>query len=457
MTTPRFPQQRPSHTIPTEMGANLTQSLIDAQDHPFVLIDEEYRLVAANLAYRRAYGLDEHADVVGRHCYEVSHRLDRPCHLNGEDCPHRQVFATGETHEVLHTHYDARGQAEQVRIRGHAIRGIDGQLWLGESIERLATPDAHGCEGRMIGFSPRYLRMLQQLGQSAASQAGVLLQGESGVGKELAARFIHHRSPRAEGPLVTVDCTTLNANLFEAELFGHERGAFTGSVGRRPGLFEQADKGTLFLDEVGELPLELQAKLLRVLETGEFRRVGGRNLLHADVRVVAATNRDLRRRVDEGGFREDLYYRLACIVVSLPALRERREDIPALADALLNQLCREHGRPCYMTREAVDCLICYDFPGNIRELKNVLQRAVALSPDGVIDAGQIDLDVSRARRAVSEAPSAEGSRGAPLQRVESRYIAELLAHHDGHRRRVAEALGVSERTLYRKLRRYGLG
>lgn len=445
-----------SQAITAEANPELTQSLIDAHDNPFVLIDEEYRLVAANRAYRRAYGLDEHAEVVGRHCYEVSHHLDRPCHLNGEDCPHRQVFATGETHEVLHTHYDARGQAEQVRIRGHAIRGVDRQLWLGESIERLVPPEAKGCEGRMIGFSPRYLRMLQQLGQSAASQACVLLQGESGVGKELAARFIHHRSTRAEGPLITVDCTTLNANLFEAELFGHERGAFTGSVGRRPGLFEQADKGTLFLDEVGELPLELQAKLLRVLESGEFRRVGGRHQLRADVRIVAATNRDLLHRVEGGGFREDLYYRLACIVVFLPALRERREDIPALADALLNQLCREQGRPCYMTREAVESLTRYDFPGNIRELKNVLQRAVALSPDGVIDAELLDLGQARGHL-LESLPVPDEGEGSPVQQVESRYIATLLSRYNGHRRSVAEALGVSERTLYRKLRRYRLG
>ncbi|WP_197513202.1 sigma-54 interaction domain-containing protein [Acidihalobacter aeolianus] len=454
MSTP-MRAQRNAGSPAQDDGEALTQSLIDAHEYPFVLIDDDYRLVAANRAYRRAYGLDEHAGLVGRRCYEVSHRLDQPCHLNGEDCPHRQVFATGEMHEVLHTHYDGRGQAERVRIRGHAIRGPAGRLWLGESIERLTTPEPRGCERRMIGFSPRYLRMLQQLGQAAASQASVLLQGESGVGKELAAQFIHHRSPRTDGPMITVDCTTLNANLFEAELFGHERGAYTGSVGRRPGLFEQADKGTLFLDEVGELPLELQAKLLRVLESGEFRRVGGRSQLRADVRVVAATNRDLRRSVNDGTFRGDLYYRLACIVVGLPPLRERREDIPALADALLNQLCREHGRPCYMTREAVDCLMEYDFPGNIRELKNVLQRAVALSSDGVIDVRQLDLCPGgpAKRRAHAVEPG-----GAPsLRRVESRYIEELLAEHGGHRRRVAEALGVSERTLYRKLRRYGLG
>ncbi|APZ41721.1 Fis family transcriptional regulator [Acidihalobacter ferrooxydans] len=436
----------------------MMQSLIDVHDNPFVLIDDQYRVVAANLAYRRAYGLDSASSVIGRHCYELSHHLESPCHLHGEDCPHRQVFASGEAHEVLHTHYDARGEAEQVRIRGHAIQGINGELLLGEAIHRLAGPEEKGqCDGRrMIGFSPAYLKMIDQLGKSAATDAGVLLQGESGVGKELAAHFVHDRSPRATGAFVAVDCTTLTETLFETELFGHERGAFTGCVGRRVGLFEMADQGTLFLDEVGELPLGLQAKLLRVLESGEFRRVGGRVTLHADVRVVAATNRNLRQMVADGEFRQDLYYRLACIMVELPALRERRADIPALADALLNRLCRDGGRACYMTREAIDCLLRYDFPGNIRELKNVLQRAVALSGDGVIGANQLGLCPTTQLRA---APNDQGATNdtPPLRELEANYIADLLARHGGHRRRVADVMGISERTLYRKLKRYGLG
>jgi two-component system, NtrC family, response regulator AtoC len=437
--------------------APLMQSLIDVHDHPFVLIDRDYRVVAANLAYRRAYGLEESGEVVGQHCYKLSHHLDSPCHLHGEDCPHRQVFASGEMHEVLHTHYDACGEAEQVRIRGHAVRGEAGELLLGEAIQRLAGAEDERSrdDRRMIGFSPAYLRMIDQLGKSAASEAGVLLQGESGVGKELAAQFVHERSPRADGGFVTVDCTTLTETLFETELFGHERGAFTGCVGRRLGLFEMADQGTLFLDEVGELPLSLQAKLLRVLEGGEFRRVGGRETLRADVRVVAATNRNLRQLVMAGKFRQDRYYRLACITVELPALRERRADIPALADALLNRLCRDGGRACYMTREAVDCLLRYDFPGNIRELKNVLQRAVALSSDGVIGVRQLGLCPTSPGR--SSAPeSMDDEQAPPLREVEANYIAELLVRHGGHRRRVAQVMGISERTLYRKLKRYGL-
>lgn len=444
---------------PASTTETLMQSLIDVHDHPFVLIDHEYRVVAANMAYRRAYGLDDVGEVVGRHCYELSHHLDSPCHLHGEDCPHRQVFASGETHEVLHTHYDARGAAEQVRIRGHAVRGASGELLLGEAIQRLGRPeDQRDFDGRrMIGFSPAYLRMIDQLGKCGASEADVLLQGESGVGKELAAHFVHERSPRAGGSFVAVDCTTLTETLFETELFGHERGAFTGCVGRRPGLFEMADGGTLFLDEVGELPSNLQAKLLRVLESGEFRRVGGRVTLHADVRVVAATNRNLRQMVEEGSFRQDLYYRLACITVELPALRERRADIPALADALLNRLSRDGGRACYMTREAIDCLLRYDFPGNIRELKNVLQRAVTLSGDGVIGVKQLGLCPTMPGRVASSTPVESGEVAVPLRELEANYIVDLLGRHGGHRRRVAEVMGISERTLYRKLKRYGLG
>lgn len=439
-------------------AAPLMQSLIDVHDHPFVLIDSDYRVIAANVAYRHTYGLEASDAVVGRHCYELSHHLDSPCHLHGEDCPHRQVFASGEMHEVLHTHYDARGEAEQVRIRGHAVRGARGELLLGEAIQRLggAQDERHCDDRRMIGFSATYLRMIDQLSKCADTEAGVLLQGESGVGKELAAHFVHDRSHRAGGSFVTVDCTTLTETLFETELFGHERGAFTGCVGRRAGLFETAHQGTLFLDEVGELPLSLQAKLLRVLESGEFRRVGGRVTLRADVRVVAATNRDLREMVMAGEFRQDLYYRLACLTVELPPLRERRADIPALADALLNRLCRDRGRACYMTREAIDCLLRYDFPGNIRELSNVLQRAVALSSDGVIGVKQLGLCPTAPGRTAPAGPVGD-EQALPIREVEANYMAELLVRHGGHRRRVAQVMGISERTLYRKLKRYGLG
>ena len=427
------------------------QSLIDTHENPVVLIDAHYRIVAANHAYREAYGVGA-SQLHGRCCYEISHRRESPCHLHGEDCPHQHVFATGAAHQVLHTHYDAHGQPEHVRIKGHAVLGPDGARYLAESITRLAPDVDLDCDQiRMIGRSPALLRAVEQLSQAARAPLNVLLEGESGVGKELAAHFLHQRSARSAGRFVAVDCATLGEALFESEMFGHERGAFTGCTGRKLGLVELAHGGTLFLDEAGNIPLIMQAKLLRVLESGEFRRIGGAQTLHSDVRVVAASNRDLRQMVAAGGFREDLYYRLASLTVRLPPLRERREDIPALAEALLQRIVRAGGVDCRLAADAQAALVAYGFPGNVRELRNVLQRAVALCQGGVIRARDLQLDAAVARDAASTAPTAP-----TLRELERAHMAALLTRFDGHRRRVAEAMGISERTLYRKLRQYGM-
>lgn len=430
------------------------QSLIDAQDNPFVLIDNQYRIVAANSAYRAAYGLAR-GDLIGRHCYEVSHHRDGPCHLHGEDCPHQQVFSSGRTHEVLHIHYDHAERPEKVRILGHSIPGPDGEPLLGESIHRLAPEEVTAGAGRMIGGSKAFLRSVEQLSRAAVTRASILIEGESGVGKELAARFVHAQSPRRKAGFMSVDCTTLTETLIEAELFGHEAGAFTGCIGRKAGLVERADGGTLFLDEIGDLPVSVQPKLLRLLESGEFRRVGGRETLSVDVRVVAATNLNLRERVRAGAFRQDLYYRLACIAVRLPPLRDRREDVPALAEALLAQISAQNGRRSALSRAALDCLGKYDFPGNVRELRNILQRASAMSRGDTITS--TDLNLCPDPTPVPGASSADGTTALPLKELEHQHIAALIEKHHGHRRRIATELGISERTLYRKLRRFGLG
>jgi len=430
------------------------QSLIDAHDNPFVLIDRDYRIVAANRAYREAYAVKDGA-LIGKCCFQVSHRLSSPCHLHGEDCPHQQVFETGETHEVLHVHYDNAGEPERVRIRGHCIRGADGEALLGESIHRLEPVGEQQWHGRMIGRSAAFLKTIEQLDRAAATEASILIEGESGVGKELAAQFVHDRSRRRDKTFVSVDCTTLSETLIEAELFGHEAGAFTGSIGRKTGLVERADGGTLFLDEIGDLPMTLQPKLLRLLESGEFRRVGGREMLRVDVRVVAATNRRLREQAHDGTFRQDLYYRLACITVPIPPLRERRDDIPLLAEALLQQICSNSGGRCHLGAEALAGLVSYDFPGNIRELRNALQRAAAMSRDGRI--AREDLDLWPQPADTEATPRPNGGAPTPLREMEASHIAALLERRGGHRRTVADDLGISERTLYRKLKRYGLG
>ena len=424
------------------------QELIDANDQPFVVIDREYRIVAANRRYAEAYGATPDT-IVGQYCHVVSHHSPRPCNENGEQCPHQALFEHGEAVEVLHTHFHADDQPERTRIRGHALRDMNGERYLGEQLYPLEADAGTECDTmQMVGKSPAFLACVDNLARVADCEAPILLFGESGVGKELAARFIHARSPRASGAFIVINCAAVPESLFESELFGHERGAFSGSSGLKKGLFELADNGTLFLDEVAEIPLGLQAKLLRVLESGEFRRVGGTATLKAEVRLVSATNRRLLDEVDEKRFRLDLYYRLAGIDVDLPPLRERRDDLMPLATFLLKRLAGAR-RACRLDSAALAMLQAYDFPGNVRELRNLLQRAVLTCRDGVIRAA--DLHLPAAAATPTALPGAQ-----PLAKVERSHIRALLDVHAGHRSRVAAALGITERTLYRKLKRYGL-
>jgi transcriptional regulator with PAS, ATPase and Fis domain len=430
-------------------------TLIEAHDQPFVVIDEQYRIVAANRRYCDSYGVSPEA-ILNRHCHEISHHSPRPCHENGEQCPHQALFKDGQSTVVLHTHYHADNEPERTRIRGHAIHGLDGRLYLGEILYPLEAGGELDCkEMRMVGHSPAFLACVDNLARVAESEASVLLFGESGVGKELAARFVHDRSHRSSGPFIAINCAAVPENMFESELFGHERGAFTGSTGQKKGLYELADGGTLFLDEISEIPLALQAKLLRVLETGEFRRVGGTKTLKADVRLVSATNRNLLEWVDQKLFRLDLYYRLAGIDVALPPLRERREDIGALAEALLSRLSGGTQTRCRLDKEALSALKHYHFPGNVRELRNLLQRAMVRCRDGIIRAEDLNLEIPPAPSATRKAPPTARP-GSSLSDLEKDYIRDLLNMHGGHRRTVADLLGITERTLYRKLKQHGL-
>jgi transcriptional regulator with PAS, ATPase and Fis domain len=434
------------------------QSLIDAQDNPFVLIDRDYRIVAANTAYQLAFGVSAQ-EVEGRHCYEVSHHSEVPCHMNGEDCPHKQVFATGQPHQVLHVHYDTHAQPEHVRIKGSPILSAGDVLYLGEAMFPLAHSDDLDCEQqRLIGRSKAFLTFMEALTRAAETDAPLVLSGQSGVGKDLAAEYVHRRSSRSGRAFTMVDCSAISEAVFESELFGHERGAFTGCIGRRYGLFEQTDGGTLFFNEIGELPSGLQGRLLHALETGQFRRVGGRELLSADVRIICASSRNLRQLVATNQFRADLYYRIAGIFCEIPPLRERREDIPDLARALLQRMGTKDDPRYRLSDDAIDMLLGYDYPGNIRELRNVLQRAAALSTNGIITAQEVWFEDSMETPAPDPLLSlADRHEGLPSMRnLESRYIAELLAEHGGRRARVAEILGISERTLYRKLKQYNL-
>jgi two-component system response regulator HydG len=301
----------------------------------------------------------------------------------------------------------------------------------------------------IVGSSPALRRVLDVATQAAPSSATVLILGESGTGKELVARFIHEHSTRAKAPFVAVNCSAIPETILEAELFGHERGAFTGALARREGRFARAAGGTLFLDEIGELSPSVQVKLLRVLQEGEYEPVGG-DTVRADVRVVAATNKDLRAEVAAGRFREDLFYRLNVIAVTAPPLRSRREDIPLLVDHFLGVYCAKNNRPrLEAPREVLAVLSDYSWPGNVRELENVIERAVVLCRADKLTVDDLP-DVVREGES-SEPSTITFSVGTPLDEVERRLIRETLRHARGDKSVAAQLLGISTRTIYRKL------
>ena len=444
------------------------QSLVDTHDEPFLVIDKNYTIVAVNDAFTQSYNIKS-SDVVGKHCYETSHSNSKPCDQQGEECPYQQVFENQKPHTCLHVHHDGCNKNHRVRITAYPIKGSNGELYLAETIQELHTEEDSIENGiSMVGVSPVFLQMIEQLLYAAKGDAPVLLQGETGTGKELAASFLHQQSQRKEGPFLTLDCTVLTESLFESEVFGHEKGAFTGSNGQKPGLFEQANSGTLFLDEVGELPPIMQAKLLRVLESGEFRRVGGTQTLYADVRIVCATNRNLLYEVKAGNFREDLYYRIACINVSIPNLSERSEDIPLLIYALLNRINQSRKTKVCLTEEALAWLKDYYFPGNIRELRNILHSAVSSCLNKHIDLKQLQrvmtpdafsLNTQQLLKSGMPLVKKEEIRHKEQQSladIEQEQIALLLKQFSGNRKQVASHLGISVRTLYRKLNKYAI-
>ena len=323
--------------------------------------------------------------------------------------------------------------------------------------------DRPGRYNKIIGESPVIRKVYDVIASAAATDATVLLRGESGTGKELAARAIHVNSPRARGPFVKVDCTTIPEGLMESELFGHERGSFTGADRLVRGKVEQAAGGTLFLDEIGELPAALQMKLLRFLQDREFERVGGRRLLRADVRLVAATHRDLETAVRQGGFRQDLYYRLKVVELHMPALRDRGpEDIDRLARHFLSMYARKHGKSVRSISPEARALLCaHAWPGNIRELEHCIESAVVFSGGTELLASHLPLPQPQSGRGIESSGAGDETRlalpsGLTLAEVERRYIARTLEECAGNRSRAADLLGIGRNTLVRKIKEYGL-
>lgn len=411
---------------------------------PSIILDTDYNILAANAAYRRQFGSADQAPV-GEKCHRVSHHYAVPCDQAGEHCPLRKSLDSKVPERVLHIHHTPRGP-EHVDVELRPI--LDEQGRVVAFVERLASvtlASAQPQQQGLVGRAPAFKSAVASLQRAAPAQIPVLLQGESGTGKELFARALHLGSPRANGPLVVVDCTGLTESLFESELFGYEKGAFTGATQRKIGLAEAAHGGTLFLDEIGEVPLAMQVKLLRLIESGSFRPVGSTRTVHSDFRLVSATHKPLKEMASAGTFREDLYYRISGFPIRLPALRERVEDLSLLCESLLQRMAGKQSPT--MTTEALEHLRQHSFPGNIRELRNILERARLFADDGQIRPEHLPEDIR---------PMTQSSALRPRGRNEMADLALALETFRGSRSELAEHLGLSERTLYRRLKALGL-
>jgi transcriptional regulator with PAS, ATPase and Fis domain len=437
-------------------SAPQVQALISFLEHdaqPMIVLDPQYRILAANTAYQRQFGTAD-KPYIGHKCYRVSHHYDVPCDQAGEHCPMKRAFELKGPDRVLHIHHTPRGP-EHVDVELRPI--LDANRDVVAYVERLVTvrhasarPSADG----LVGRSPAFNSALESVQRVAPSMLPVLLLGESGTGKELFARAVHEASERASGPFVVVDCSGLTETLFESELFGYERGAFTGANTRKKGLVETAEGGTLFLDEMGDVPLGMQVKLLRLIESGTFRRVGSIETQQANFRLVAATHKPLQEMVNDGRFRQDLYYRISAFPIHLPPLRDRSDDIPMLVDSFLQRGGSSKHRvtvqPAAMAR-----LQAYGWPGNIRELRNVLERARLFADDGLIRVENLPETLLHAAVPVA-LPLGDRTAPSSLAARTEAEIRRLVAEGRHTRRDIATTLGLSERTLYRRLKDLGL-
>lgn len=428
------------------------QALISYLEHdaaPMIVVDTNYNILAANTAYQRHFG-SATTSYVGRKCYSVSHQYSLPCDQTGEHCPMRQALETRAPDRVLHIHHTPRGP-EHVDVELRPILDPDGDVVAYvEKLTSVSSASALPREDGLVGRSPAFKAALTALQRAAPSQIPVLLQGESGTGKEMFARALHKASDRAAGPLVVVDCTGLTESLFESELFGHEKGAFTGAAHRKIGLVETAHGGTLFLDEIGDVPLAMQVKLLRLIESGTFRRVGGVETLRADFRLIVATHKPLQQMIRQETFRQDLYYRISAFPIHLPSLQERMEDIPLLVESLLQRM--NHGPTLRVAESAMRLLKQYHYPGNVRELRNILERGVIFADDGLIRAADLPADLREGTKMGAGRFSSHRTR----EQDEKAVLSRALAAFHGTRAQLAAQLGLSERTLYRRLKQYGL-
>lgn len=433
------------------MNIPLVQSLIKAIDKPAIFIDLNYTILAVNQAYRDTYS--QVVQTGTSKCYEVSHGQSVPCDQAGEECPLQQCKTTGKVSSVVHIHQLPKGKS-YCDIVMRPVTDDDG-MTIGyiEILDKVGFASHHAspniAPNTMIGSSPAFKQLINQINRVAPTQANTLLLGETGTGKELVAQAIHHYSQTKDKPLVIIECTGIADNLFESELFGHEKGAFTGASSAKKGLVDLAEGGTLFFDEIGDVPLNIQVKLLRLIETGTYRSVGGIKQKQAKFRLICATHKNLPDMVQEQTFRADLYYRIATFPIHLPRLQSRADDIPELATLFLQQLGFKHKS---FTAEAMTQLTQYNFPGNIRELKNIVEYAAIMSHDLLIDIEHLPLSM----KPLLDNTSNKEQPVIPLAQLEPNYLAQVIEQYPGNMQQLAHDLQISERTLYRKCSQYDL-
>ncbi len=377
--------------------------------------------------------------------------------LTGHSSVHSAVTAMqGGAYTYLTKPLDITELRSAVQKASERIRLVRRNAQLSRRLD-----EKFGFEG-VVGTSPAMNKVIEQLKNLAPTDATVLIQGANGTGKELVAKALHQNSPRKNKPFVPLNISALPESILESELFGHEPGAFTGAAARRIGKFEHANGGTLFLDEVGEMPMQTQIKLLRVLEERKITRIGSNEERPINVRLLAATNADLKKMLEDGSFREDLYYRISVVTISLPPLKDHRVDIPILTDHFVKEFSEQYGKMVQgVTRAARQALMAYDWPGNIRQLRNTIERMLVLDTDGLLDVNDLPEDIS-ALPAEDFEGAAFGNVGAdvligrPLKDVEAYYIRKSLDLTGGNREEAAHMLGIGERTLYRKIKEYDL-